>query len=324
MYTQQCCQRTSQIPENPPKFVPYRLKWLYSDMIFLLSAILCNTSLGILFRKFGDWRVDMPGAIALNYVVCALLGFMLFDPEDFTGWYAEPWAPWAAGLGLLFLPGFYIAARCVAKFGVGLTALMQKISLVVTACYAILFYGEPGGALKWVGIALAVLAIVLVNRPGQATRDDAPGKVRPSWLWLLPLATFSVNGLIDTGFYTARHQSYGSFPEGVFATVLFCIAGVTGLALLIVRLLLRKGLPDRRTLVAGLLLGIPNFFSIYLLLLALDTGHGGSVVFPVFNTSVIVLSALTGLFVFREKFSRINYIGFALACLAIACIALSR
>lgn len=294
-------------------------------MGFLLLAILCNTSLGILFRKFRDWKVNMLEAIALNYAVCAVLGLILFDLEDFAGWHAEPWTPWAVGLGLLFLPGFYIAGQCVAKFGVGLTALMQKISLIVTACYAILFCGEPGGTLKWLGIGLAVLAIVLVNLPGQAHREDgSPGKAKPVWLWLLPVTTFSVNGLIDTGFYAARHQSYGSFPEGVFATVLFCIAGVTGLVVLAIRLSGRKGLPDRRTLAAGLILGVPNFFSIYLLLLALDSGRGGSVVFPVFNTAVIILSALTGFWAFREKFSRINYIGFAVACLAITCIALSQ
>jgi uncharacterized membrane protein len=44
---------------------------------------------------------------------------------------------------------------------------------------------------------------------------------------------------------------------------------------------------------------------------------------PVFNVGVVALSAITGYMVFKEKLSRMNWIGIVLAILAIVLIAQS-
>jgi multidrug transporter EmrE-like cation transporter len=45
-------------------------------------------------------------------------------------------------------------------------------------------------------------------------------------------------------------------------------------------------------------------------------------VFPVFNVSIVGITALAGVVFFREKLSAINWLGFALAALAIIVIAI--
>ena len=55
----------------------------------------------------------------------------------------------------------------------------------------------------------------------------------------------------------------------------------------------------------------------YLLLLALQQGWEGSVVFPVNNVGVLVLAAFFGIVLFSEKLNRIKLAGFVLSLLAI-------
>ena len=63
-----------------------------------------------------------------------------------------------------------------------------------------------------------------------------------------------------------------------------------------------------------------NFFSIYLLLLALQQGWGGSIVFPVNNVGILVVAAIFGLLIFREKLTSVKLAGFGLAILSIILI----
>ncbi|HMU04738.1 MAG TPA: EamA family transporter [Saprospiraceae bacterium] len=78
-----------------------------------------------------------------------------------------------------------------------------------------------------------------------------------------------------------------------------------------------------KNLIGGIGLGIPNFFSIYLLLLSLQQGWGGSVVFPVNNVGVLVMAAFFGIVLFKERLVPLRIAGFILAILAIILITLA-
>ncbi|HEX5624700.1 MAG TPA: EamA family transporter, partial [Saprospiraceae bacterium] len=67
----------------------------------------------------------------------------------------------------------------------------------------------------------------------------------------------------------------------------------------------------------GILLGIPNFYSIYFMMLALQFELPGSVFFPVLNCGVIVLSALSGHLLFREPINRFQVVGILLSTISI-------
>ena len=76
-----------------------------------------------------------------------------------------------------------------------------------------------------------------------------------------------------------------------------------------------------RDVIAGILLGIPNFFSIFLLLKMLNQGWNGSLMYPLVNVSVLLLSTMVAVIAFREKLNRLNWIGIGLASAAILIIA---
>ena len=67
------------------------------------------------------------------------------------------------------------------------------------------------------------------------------------------------------------------------------------------------------------MLGVPNYFSIYFVLLALEN-LGGIYVFPILNIGVVLLSAIISWLFYQEQMSKTNWMGIGLACLSIVII----
>ena len=66
----------------------------------------------------------------------------------------------------------------------------------------------------------------------------------------------------------------------------------------------------------GLLLGVPNFLSSLFLLKALATVPA-VIAFPTYSVATILVVALAGLLIFREKLSKKQVIGSFLICVAL-------
>ena len=194
---------------------------------------------------------------------------------------------------------------------------MQKISLIITVLYTIWIFGEPAGWVKWTGLAIAVAAIILVNiRPGQISRIKA---ITP-WLLLLPFITFSMNGIIDITMYYVKASSPQMNEEGPFTTIIFMMAGILGLIILGIKQIVGRDKFRWKSIIAGIVLGVPNFMTIYCVMMSLNIGWGGSIIFPIYNIGVILLSTTFGIFAFKEAMKWYNYVGITLSILSIILI----
>jgi drug/metabolite transporter (DMT)-like permease len=75
---------------------------------------------------------------------------------------------------------------------------------------------------------------------------------------------------------------------------------------------------NRNSVLAAIPLGLPNFFSFYFLLKALDAyQNNAAVVLTMYNLSVILLSALTAYVFFKERLTAKQWIGILLGCIGI-------
>lgn len=292
-------------------------------MVALLTAIVLNTSLGVAFKLFPRFDVNTIYAIIFNYITCSVLGLIFYydrfkTPSEIV---ASPWFKYALFLGLIFVVGFFIISKCVEHLGVAITAMMQKISMVFTVVYAVVVFSESLGYYKIAGISIALMAIIMVNYRGKRIETLQ----RSSFLvLLLPFGTFAVNGIIDTTMFHMKAVGDNASDEGPFSTALFTVAALVGLVWMSFLRLNKSPKIKSRDILAGLLLGIPNFFSIYTILLALNLDWGGSVIYPVFNVGVILLSSIVAILVFRESLRRINIIGLLLAIIAIFLFSMSN
>ncbi len=291
-------------------------------MIILIACIILNALIGVIFKLFNKYKVDNLQAIIVNYFVCVLTASVVNGgnpiPDNLT---SLPWFWYALGLGSVFVVVFNMMALTVQNFGVVIATIFQKMSLLAPTLIAILVYGETSNVIKWAGIASSVVAIFLLSyKKGDKNGEESH---HSQLIWVLPIATFLGSCIIDSALFLVEKENLAQNGDIGFVASLFLSAGMNGLVILTIQVIRKKEVLKLKNLIAGISLGVPNFFSIYLLLLALQQGWGGSVVFPVNNVGVLVMAAIFGIVLFKERLIPIRIWGFALAVLAIVLITIA-
>ncbi len=291
-------------------------------MLYLLLSILCSTFIIILFRLFPGYQVHTFQAIVFNYITCLVCGWTAMGEFPFNAKVLQvDWLPYPLVLGVIFIFTFNIAAQTVAHFGVTITSVMQRMSLLITVPFAIMFYNEPLQLLKINGLFSAVLAIVFVNIP-KKQEELLLRASGTTWLWFLPFGLWLSSGFIEIALLYVERATEGK-SSLLFTSLIFSTAAIIGMVYLAFQIITGRMKFHYRNVIGGMFLGLPNFGSIYFVLKTLSVGWGASVVFPVNNVAIIGLAALTGWLFFAEKLSKINILGVLLAMVAIVLIALA-
>ena len=101
-------------------------------------------------------------------------------------------------------------------------------------------------------------------------------------------------------------------------------AGVIGIMVLVVQKIKGELNLEYKNIIAGVVLGIPNYFSIYFLVKALRSNLlDSSGIFTINNVAIVIISTLLGIVFFKEQLSLKNWIGIILAVISIALVSLA-
>ena len=285
----------------------------------MFLTLIANVLILIAFKLFPRFKVNNFNAIIINYFVAVITGSIVLGgiPFDKSA-LGQAWFPYAAFLGVVFVSVFNIVALTIQKTGVVIGTLFQKMSLLFPVIAAMLFFGEDIIAKRIIGIGLAVLSIVVINLPSSG--DDELSKGIKKY-WYLPLLTLLGSGLIELLLYYVEVKGIAPNGDISFVTFLFFTAGVCGLTYKIIS---RKWSVSKNDLLAGIGLGIPNFFSIYLLLKSLASGVDATVMFPFINVGTILSGVLLGYIAFNESMGKTKTIGVLIAIAAICLIVIEQ
>ena len=259
-------------------------------------------------------------AIVINYFVCVLTASFVMGKSAITPEILEKEWLWAAIIiGFTFIITFNIFASTVQKFGVVLGSIFQKMSFIAPTIVAILIYNESAGPTKILGLFLAIASIFVISLARQDKKLDS--QPINKWMWLFPVGTFIGSCFVDTGFYLVNATGLANSLDIDFIATLFFFAACFGLFYVIYDYLRNGTTFRKKDIIAGIALGVPNFFTIYFLLKVLSNGLDGSVVFPIINVGILLTTAILGLFFFSEKFNVQKLVGFSMAVLAIILVA---
>ncbi len=287
-------------------------------MLDLVLGILFFNVILILFKLFERYKVDNLQAIIVNYLVAGTFGYIYADNTPALKELVElPWIPLAILIGFIFITVFNLLAKGAQVVGMAIATVANKMSVILPVIASFFLYGDTVSAFKIIGILLALLGVVLSSiEKGKLSFDK-------KYLWLI-LIIFFGQGIADVLFNYAQ-KNYVENPP-LFISVLFLTAFVSGLIILGVQVAQKKQtlFPIKKlgkNVLWGIALGIPNFLTLFYFYSALDNGFmESSQVYPILNMGVIVLSALSGYLIFKEKLSVINWLGIAVSVLAIAAI----
>jgi len=269
----------------------------------------------LIFRAFSHYNVVTIQAIVVNYFVCVITGIVFLGGAEFAAHFSFdlPWVWIAVTLGAIFIGTFYLMAMTTQRLGITVASVASKMSLVIpvlVSLFILQIASRPIIGLNYLGITLAIAAIIL-----SSIKKKKENKEQIKWsAFLMPILVFIFGGVIDTSINFVSHQYLTASTEAIFPIVIFATAFSIGAVLLMIK---GKQL-QLKSIIGGTVLGIINYFSIYFLVKSLGAfGNDGAIVYPVVNVGIILISALSSVVIFREKLSKINKIGLAVAILAV-------
>jgi len=285
-------------------------------MLDLLLSILFSSLIFVIFKLFDTHKVQTIYAIIVNYITACLVGILFYKKP--IQLYEIPKNDWFYGtlfLGILFIMVFNLMAKTSQRLGVSVASVATKMSFVIPVILGLVLYNEKLSFFKTSGIILALAAVYF------ASVKDTPRAIQKRSL-LLPVMVFLGSGIIDASikYMEENHVSTNEFP--IFSATVFGAAACTGILFILLRSFKKPLKLNLKNVLGGIALGVPNFFSIFFLLRALqnETLNSASI-FTLNNVAIVMFSTLLGIVLFKEKISPKNWGGILLAVISIILVA---
>lgn len=290
-------------------------------MLYLIGSIILTSYLTLAFKVCEKYGVSIFQAIIFNYITCVITGSVVngsFPVNSET--IQTPWFKWACIMGVMFITIFNMVGLTTQKIGVAVASVANKLSLIIPVILSVYLYDETVAGWKLAGVILALVAVILTCYPRQAKQEQT-GKKR-TWIYVLPFFLFISSGLLDALINHVQQSYVTEENKNAYLISGFLSAATIGSVLLVVQYMTGRLKFAVKHLLAGVLIGIPNYFSIWCLVRFLKVSPWqSSASIPVNNMGIVLFSSLAAWLLFRERLSRINWIGIVLSLLAIYLIA---
>ncbi len=288
-------------------------------MIYLILSILASSLIFVIFKLFAKYNVDTLQAIIINYVVASISGVIAYSkPIDIAYLLDQGWFYGAMILGVIFISVFNLMAVTTQRNGLSVAAVATKMSLVIPIVFGIIMYNESTGAFKIIGIIIALIAVYLTSMKNTAGISVTKKNL------IFPLLVFIGSGIIDTSLKFFETNYVAKNDVSIFSATIFGFAAIIGVFTLAYKAIRGTLKLSLKNVIAGIGLGVPNYFSIYFLIKALRYENmDSSTVFTINNVAILLVSTLAGILLFKEKLILKNWIGIILAIFSIILVAFS-
>jgi len=284
-------------------------------MIYLILSILCSVTVGVLLKLAKRYQISIAQAVTWNYLFAIGLSALFFRPSlnDLS---IESFKPIHFLLGILLPAIFIFLALSVQKTGLARTDIAQRLSLFISLTAAYFLFKENYTILKYCGIAVGFLAIIF-------TLYRKSNDLVSNQNWLYPLLVFIGFGVIDVSFKLI--SQFTSLPYTTSLFLIFCIAFLLSFIYVLYLVGIKRTKLQLVNFICGCILGLFNFGNILFYMKAHRAlADDPSTVFAAMNMGVIIGGSLIGILIFKEKLTKLNYIGLALALLAIILITIAQ
>jgi len=201
--------------------------------------------------------------------------------------------------------------------GIASTSIAVKMSMAMSIILMIILYKEELPIVKLMGVVLAITSVTFISVGGKSDQKSKS-------VWML-LVLFIGSGLLDFELNYVQKNELTEMTPPLFTDISLGVAGLFGFLFLLIKNKMVNLKLSKKNIIAGVILGIPNYFSIYLLLLSYQsTGWTDSSVLAITNVSVVLFSSAIGFLALREKATTIKIIGLICAIIAIATLYIAQ
>lgn len=288
-------------------------------MYFLILAIISSSSIALIFKYTEENNMNRYAVTSANYFTAFILSFFMFiinyegknlflkpslssfinesssvltsNGPMFSNEGSLFWAILVGVFaGIFFFLSFIYYQKSVNESGVGLSGTFGKLGILVPMIFSIVLWHELPSFIQWIGILLCLISIVIVN----LSLEDLSLKSFNKTLILL----FIFGGMAE--FSNKIFQKYALiYYKDLFLSFVFLVAFLISIFFAFKQ---SKKL-SKKDIFLGIIVGIPNLFSSFFLILSLNY-MASSLVFPVYSAGSILLINLGGFILFNEKLSK--------------------
>ena len=280
-----------------------------STYILLALSVSCAFFNNITIKKFSNKGLDgLRGVLAFNSLASCVWIVILLAKGIVSGLsFGVGALLWGLLYGLVSAAFLLCKMQALSTGPVSLTAFIGCSSLLISTAFGVFVLREGATLLQWLGVGLLCVSLFLISAP-------KTGSAEKSWkFWCAAFFVCSaVTGIIFK--LQQRSESASEVDEMliVSAVTAALIFGLTAI------FLPRNGSPEVpvSALPYALLCGV--FACVYNRLNVNLSGLLPCVIFfPVFNGSVIILSTLAGVILFKERLKRSQIIGMIIGSAAL-------
>ncbi|MBF7687296.1 DMT family transporter [Acinetobacter rathckeae] len=284
-------------------------------MLLILCAALCSVCVSVILKKYLVQGLSVISIITWNYVIASVLCFLWFKPDIV---HLTPQnVPWwlIVLLGALLPSIFFALSKSLQHAGMIKTEIAQRLSVVLSILAAYLVFNESMSVLKACGFGLGVMAIVLMILQKNSTSQPT---ISNKGIWAL-VAVWVGYALVDI---LLKYNTRLGLGFAISLNLIFVFACV--LSLLTALMKARGQLLKPQNILAGLVIGTLNFSNIAFYVNAHRALHDSpAIVFASMNILVVVIGALCGVVVFKEKLTPRLSISVVMAVVAVLCLMLA-
>ena len=301
-------------------------------MFYLFLAMLSSATIAMIFKYTENTNSNRYLITSANYFVAFSISlFLVFyknlfvglikehsflselkvlisgDPYTFTPYGSICWGIIVGGIsGFFFFFSFIYYQKSVKENGVGISGTFAKLGILIPMIFSIVLWKEFPTTYQWIGIALSLVSILIVNLSSKSLEKF---DFKPTILLL-----FIFGGMAE--FSNKIYQQYGlNQYKDMFLFAIFFVAFLISLFFT----LQDTSKINKRDILTGMAVGVPNLFSSFFLILALDTLKA-TVVFPIYSAGSIVLINIGGLLIFKEKIANKNKVAIGLIIIGLILI----
>ncbi|GAB4133552.1 MAG: DMT family transporter [Raineya sp.] len=295
-------------------------------MLFFIGVSL-SAGLFLIFRVFHKFQINTFQAIVSNYWTCVLTAMIyIADWQAIQTISLESlWVRVPLFLGFLFIGTFYLMGFVAQNISVSASSVAAKISLIIPVLFNLILFENQSkfDLINYLGLILVFVAIFFTSSKVEVT--EAQAQKQKSWRNLLLITLiFLMSGAIDTSInWVSKVSAKDATSQAIFSMLVFAVAGVIGLLVLLQKVIFQKEKIKLKNIVAGMILGVVNYFSIIFMIksLQIEFAGNGAFFFPIFNIGIILLSTFFAVLFFKEKLNWRNKLGILISIFAIICIA---
>jgi drug/metabolite transporter (DMT)-like permease len=291
-------------------------------MIYLIGSIILTSYLTLSFKVCEKYNVSIFQAIVFNYITCVITGSIVNGAFPVNAEVIhQTWFHWALVMGILFISIFNIVGMTAQKISVAVASVANKLSLIIPVVLSVYLYHETVKGWKLFGVILALIAVILTCYQPRKTGSENKNE-NGNWKYILPIALFLGSGFLDALINHVQQNYVTEENSNAYLISGFLSAAIIGTLYLEYQYLTGKQVFLFKNLLAGILIGIPNYFSIWCLVRFLkQSPWQSSASIPVNNMGIVLFSSVMAWLLFKERLSAINWVGILLSLVAIYFIA---